>query len=402
MRPFPAAPAFAQDLFTVGVTGTNGKTTTTFLIAALLATICRPVAKVTTLGSFLDEEAILVPPGYEGFIQTMQRCLARGGRYAAVEFTSEALLLGAARGWPPRVAVFTNISHDHLDAHASMEQYLASKAQLFMHLPEGGAAILNGCDEGASLIDELVPARVEKIRYGLRSRADAWSPLDLTARGVTFDWSGTRIDLEPSSRAGNVEVLSTRAIGEIFAENALAAFAAGVATGVPPAIAASVVSECPSLPGRFERVAERPDVVIDYAHSPDALARTLVTARALCRGRVTVVFGAGGDRDRAKRPLLGAAARSADRVVLTSDNPRSEDPRAIAASIREGLEGHAGVTEEIDRARAIAMAIHEAAEDDLILIAGKGHETEQIAGGVTRPFSDAGVARAARFRRPSA
>ncbi|MDB4994042.1 MAG: murE, partial [Myxococcaceae bacterium] len=369
MRPFPAAPAFAEDLFTVGVTGTNGKTSTTFLTAALLATIARPVAKVTTLGSFLDDEAIVVPPGYEGFLETMRRGLARGGRYAAVEFTSEALALGAARGWPARIAVFTNISHDHLDAHASMEAYLASKAQLFMHLPAGGTAILNGCDEGASLIDGVVPEGVTKVRYGLRSRADAWCALDLAARGVTFDWSGTHIGLEPSRLAGDVTTLTTRAVGAIFAENALAAFAAGIAAGVPAELCARTIAEQAPLAGRFERVAEHPDVVVDYAHSPDALERTLATARALCGGRVTLVFGAGGDRDRKKRPLLGAAAAAADRVILTSDNPRSEDPRDIAAALREGLGAHADVRVELDRARAIAMAVEDAGDGDLVLIA---------------------------------
>lgn len=395
MRPFPDAPSFARELVSVGVTGTNGKTTITTLTSALLGLLARPVARITTLGCFLDDERLTVPPHYEGFIATMQRCLARGGRYAAVEFTSEALSLGAARGWPCKIGVFSNFSRDHLDAHASEEHYLASKAQLFVTLAPDGAAVLNGCDEGAALIAEVVPSSVEKIHFGLASRGTPWTALDLAASAVTFDWSGTRIALESSPRVRAGSVLTVPGIGEIFAENAIAALAAGLAAGVSLDAAIETLAHVAPPVGRFERVATSPDVVVDYAHSPDALARTLSTARALTGGRVTVVFGAGGDRDREKRPLLGAAARVADRVILTSDNPRSEDPRAIAHAIREGIGRHTAVDVELDRARAIELAVREAGENDLVLIAGKGHETEQISATGRRHFSDSDVARAA-------
>src|SRR4029453_16526048 len=154
---------WSSALFTVGVTGTNGKTSTTSMIAAALALLGRPVAKATTLGFFLDDEALDVSAHHAGFIATMRRCLDAGGRYAAVEFTSEALALGAARSWPGRGGVFTNLSHDHLDAHQSPEHYLASKAQLFMTLPAGGAAILNGCDANAALLEDVLPMGVERI-----------------------------------------------------------------------------------------------------------------------------------------------------------------------------------------------------------------------------------------------
>ena len=395
MRQVPDPPPFARELFSVGVTGTNGKTTITTWTAALLGLLARPVATITTLGCFLDDERLTVPPHHEGFIATMQRCLARGGRYAAIEYTSEALSLGAARGWPCRIGVFSNFSRDHLDAHATEEHYLASKAQLFVTLTPDGTAVLNGCDEAAAIIAEVVPASVAKISFGLPSRGTPWTALDLAAREVTFDWSGTRVAIAPSPLVPDGCVLTIQGIGEIFAENAMAALAAGLAAGLPLATAIETLARVAAPIGRFERVASAPDVVVDYAHSPDALARTLATARALTGGRVTLVFGAGGDRDREKRPLLGAAARAADRVILTSDNPRSEDPRAIAHAIREGIGSHVAVDEELDRARAIERAVRDVGEGDLVLVAGKGHETEQISSTGRRHFSDADVARAA-------
>jgi len=386
----------------VGVTGTNGKTSTTTLIAAALAELARPVAVATTLGFFLDGEALDVPAHDRGFVATLEACRARGGRYAAVEFTSEALAFGAAKRWPCRIGVFTNLSHDHRDAHGSAEHYLASKAQLFMALAAGGAAVLNGCDASAALLTEVLPADVEPIRYGTESRGAPWGKLDLCARSVSVGWFGTRCELEPSARfEGAPRAIEIRAIGAIFAENALAALAAAALAGVPVEIAAAALARWTPPPGRFEVVAEHPHVVVDYAHTPDALSRTLVTARALCRGRLTLVFGAGGDRDRAKRPLLGAAASAADRVIMTSDNPRSEDPRQIAAEIRAGLSAHAPVEEELDRARAIESAVRDASRDDVIVIAGKGHELVQIVGDESRRFSDQAVALAAHAERHS-
>ncbi len=392
MRHVPDPPPFAEKLFTVGVTGTNGKTTTTTFIASLLAAIARPVAKITTLGFFLDDTPLDVPPHYEGFVQTLRRGFEGGGKYAAIEFTSEALSLGAARGWPCDVAVFTNLSRDHLDAHGSMEHYLASKAQLFVTLKHGGSAVLNACDEAAALIDEVVPAGRRKLLYGLPSRGAVWGAPDLVATDVRFDWSGTRVTLAPSSVISHACTLHVRAIGEIFAENALAALAAALAANLPLERALDVLASVATPDGRFERVAGSPNVVVDYAHSPDALARTLATARALCTGKLTVVFGAGGNRDVEKRPLLGRAATAADRIVLTSDNPRDESPQEIARAIREGVSAHDHVDVELDRGRAIELALADAADDDLIVIAGKGHERDQLIQGERRAFSDREVA----------
>ncbi len=393
LAPPPATPAWAEELFTVGVTGTNGKTSTTLMIAAALGLLARPVASSTTLGFRLDDQVLDVPPHHEGFTRTMRRCLDLGGRYAAVEFTSEALAFGAAKAWPSRVAVFTNLSHDHRDAHGTAEHYLASKAQLFMALPGGGSAVLNGCDPAAELISQVLPAGVKVVRYGIRSRGEPWGDLDLDARRVDVSWSGTRIELEASQTfEGTPRSIEIAAIGEVFAENALAALGAAALSGVPLGPAAGALARFTPPAGRFEVVAAHPHVVIDYAHTPDALARTLATARSLCEGRLTVVFGAGGDRDREKRPLLGRAATAADRVILTSDNPRSEDPRAIAHEIRAGLASHPAVDEELDRALAIERAIRDAAAKDVIIVAGKGHELEQIAHGTRSRFSDREVA----------
>jgi len=394
VRPPPAAPPWASSLFSVGVTGTNGKTTTTSMTAALLGELARPVARITTVGAFLDEERQEVPPHYAGFLETLERCLHRGGRYAALEFTSEALALGFAKAWPCRVAVFTNLSLDHSDAHGSPEHYLASKAQLFMALPAGATAVLNGRDPAAQLLSEVIPPGVEVLTYGVPSRGDAWAPLDLAAHSIRLGWEGTHFELEPCARFPALpRELSIRAIGEIFVENALAALGAALASRVPAVAAAEALARVAPPPGRFQVVRERPYAVVDYAHTPDALSRTLETARALTSGRVCVVFGAGGQRDRGKRPLMGAAARGADRVIVTSDNPRNEDPVSIIAEIVAGLGDHPDVIREVDRARAIELALRGSAPQDLVLIAGKGHELEQEFAGVRTAFSDVAVVR---------
>jgi len=395
LRPPPSAPTWAESLFTVGVTGTNGKTSTTATIAALLAALARPVARVTTVGSFLDEEQLDVPDHYDGFLETMRRCVAAGGRYAAVEFTSEALALGFAKAWPCRIAVFTNLTQDHANAHRSMEDYLASKAQLFMALPPGGIAVLNARDAGAELLAEVVPAGVEILSYGVPARGDSWAAADLAAHSPRPSFQGTTFELEPSRRFPDLPAaLRIRAIGEVFVENAMAALGAALAARVPMATATAVLAQVAPPVGRFQVIHERPYVVVDYAHTPDALQRTLQTARQLCTGRLSVVFGAGGQRDRVKRPLLGAAARGADRVVLTSDNPRNEDPLAIMAEIAQGLDGHGDVRHEMRRDRAIRLALRDAGPEDLVLIAGKGHERTQEAAGVQLPFADESIVRA--------
>ena len=390
----PAAPAWAKRLFTIGVTGTNGKTSTTSAVAALLGELGRPVARMTTLGAFLDETRLEVGPNYAGFIETMRRGLKAGGRYAALELTSEALALGFARAWPCQIGVFTNLTLDHSDAHPTPEHYLASKAQLFIALPAGGSAVLNARDPNAALLAEVLGSGVELIGYGVPSRGELWTKPELAARSIRVGVDGTHFEIEDSGRfPGLPRSWSIRAIGEVFVENALAALGAALAASVPPERAAAVLASIAPPPGRFQLLCERPYVVVDYAHTPDALERTLATGRKLCSGRLTVVFGAGGGRDRAKRPLLGAAAGKADRIVLTADNPRNEDPAAIADEIAAGIGAHADVVRELDRKRAIELALRDAGADDWILILGKGHEQHQEVAGIKTAFSDEAIVR---------
>jgi UDP-N-acetylmuramoyl-L-alanyl-D-glutamate--2,6-diaminopimelate ligase len=285
------------------------------------------------------------------------------------------------------------LSPDHSDAHGTVEQYLAAKAQLFMSLPAGGTAVLNGRDQAARLLCDVIGSEVDVIRYGAPSRGPAWASLDLAVEEIEVSWSGTRANLASSARfPGLPRELKLQAIGEVFLENALAALGAALAASVPVERAVARLAELPPPPGRFQVVRTKPYVVVDYAHTPDALARTLATARKLCTGKLTLVFGAGGDRDKAKRPLMGAAARAADKIVLTSDNPRSEDPLAIMTAIEAGIDNRADLVREADRASAIRLAIGRAGPDDVVVIAGKGHETEQLVGEARLPFSDVAIA----------
>ena len=378
-----APPPWSQQLLSVGVTGTNGKTSTTRWIAACLARVASPVAQATTLGSFLDDEPFEAPKTYQGFLATMAAAVERGGRFAVLELTSEALAKGFARAWPCKVGVFTNLTHDHLDAHGTPEHYLASKAQLFLHLKAGGTAVLNGCDAASELIKEIIPPGIRVLSYGVPSRGKAVLPLDVEATSVETSWRGTAIGLR-SSLDGMVSKLTIPAIGAIYAENALAALLGAMAAGAPCDVAAAALEAAVAPPGRFQVVHEKPYVVVDYAHTPDALARTLRIARALRSegAKLTVVFGAGGHRDTKKRGPMGRSASLADRVVLTSDNPRTEDPRAIARAIRAGIKPKVNVKVELDRAKAIRLALRDAKEDDIVVLAGKGHETEQTIGTV--------------------
>ncbi len=385
-----------SELEHVGVTGTNGKTSTTRFVAAALGALVRPVPSITTIGAFIDDERFATALTRSGMLAALRTALERGARYAALEVTSEVLARGFARTWPFRAAVFTNLTRDHLDAHGSAEHYFASKAQLFHALPAvSGVAVVNGCDEVSELLLEVTPPGVRRLTYGVASRGAAKlaltacaGPVDLTLRGTSAE-----IALAPELGGGSVR-LATRAIGEIFLENALGACVVALALGAPRADVLERIAVLPTPTGRFEVVAENPVVVIDYAHTPDALERTVATARHIAgNARVTLVFGAGGHRDRDKRPAMGAAVARADRAILTSDNPREEDPAEIAAAIRAGMPASFSVLVELDRERAIRQAVLEAAVADVVVIAGKGHERTQTSGGVAREFSDHDVAR---------
>lgn len=388
-----APPEWYGALTALGVTGTNGKTSTTAFLATALGELRRPVARTSTIGSYLDDTLLDLPKSSEGLLETLRQCHDAGGRFVVFEVTSEVLQRGFARAFPMQIGVFTNLTHDHLDAHGSPEHYLASKAQLFMALPEGGTAVLNACDPASALLEEVIPKGVRIIRYGVPSRGAVPTGTELVARSVSFDFDATLVSLEANSLVGSSPPpIRVRAAGDVYAENALAALGAALAAGVPIERAAAALARAEPPPGRFEVVSRRPYVVVDYAHSPDALARTVLAAKRLAPEKLIVVFGAGGHRDRDKRPKMGDAAKLADRVVITSDNPRNEDPGAIAAAIHAGLAGHPNVHVELERRAAIRRAVLEAGAGDVVLIAGRGHEAEQIVGDVAVPFSDKDVA----------
>ncbi len=397
-RPLPTRPSFAEDFLSVGVTGTNGKSSTTTWIAALLARKYAPVARATTLGYYLDDERLDYPFDFDGFAAALGEAHRRGARACALEVTSEALQHGFAKVWPFRVGVFTNLTHDHLDVHTTPEHYLASKAQLFVHLAEGGVAVLNACDPASALLREVLPPTVSVLTYGVASRGEPRGDVDLFVRAPSVERN--RIALERSARADAFPTELTVGFPavDIFVENALAAALGAWAAGVSPADITEALSKVELPEGRFEVVADEPLVIVDYAHTPDALSRTLAAARSLVdseHGRVLLVFGAGGDRDTRKRGPMGHAARAADVIYVTSDNPRTEDPMTIARELALGIGVHPHVTMELDRARAIESAIGGARPGDVVLICGKGHETDQTIGTTRHPFSDRAIARAA-------
>lgn len=404
VNPYPPAPTWADEIATIAVTGTDGKTSTTrFCAAGLAAARLGPVARMTTVDAGIDDQLGPPPDDHDGFLAMMRALHQRGGRRAAIEVTSATLGLGFARAWPVRVGVFTNLGNDHLRTHGSPEHYLASKAQLFVALPAGGAAVLNAGDPNAALLAEVLPGGVRALWFAGPGAAEH-RQVDVRVRSIAPSWDGLALELEASEQLGPMPTRMRLATPAPFqAGNAAAALLACVALGVDGVDAAAAIERCPAPPGRFELVTVPgvvgPRVIVDYAHTPEALRAALASARALCGGRLIVVLGAGGETDRSKRPKLGQAASAADEVVLTSDNPRGEDPAAIAAEIEAGLVDQLPRSRVLDRDRAIADAIERADASDLVLIAGKGHERTQAFAGQLRPFCDRASARAALERR---
>jgi UDP-N-acetylmuramoyl-L-alanyl-D-glutamate--2,6-diaminopimelate ligase len=390
--------AALRRLTTVATTGTNGKTTTTSMVASIVAASGEPSARLTTVGGEVSGRAIEAPDLPSLFLATVEEAVAAGVRTLALEVTSMALAGGFAARWPPSVAVFTNITRDHLDLHGSPEAYLAAKAQLFMALRDGGTAVLNGDDPASALVREVISPGVRVVTFSTRTEAT------LRATSVRSREDGLLVSLAdgPLARALGGG-LSLGARGEVHARNALAAALAADAAGYGPEAIREGLARFVAVAGRFEVISRDPMVVVDYAHTPDALDATLASARALCRGDLHCVFGCGGDRDEGKRPLMGAVVDAlADVAWLTSDNPRSEDPEAIMDAVLTGVSiPRARWVREVDRARAIAGAIASANPEDVVLVAGKGHERTQEIRGQEIPFDDAAVARAALARRAS-
>ena len=391
----PAAARFFGDptaeLEVVGVTGTNGKTTTVFLLRHLLEAGGRQTGLLGTVKRVVggvEEEVERTTPEAIELQATFRAMLDSGDRACAMEVSSHALELGRVAGIRFACRIFTNLTQDHLDFHETMEAYFAAKRRLF---DDPGISVVNVDDE----YGRRIAAEVECVTFGVEREAD------YRAREVEFDLMGSRFVCETPD--GELE-LSSPLPGLFNVQNVLGAVAAARSLGVPGEAIADALPGVGRVPGRFEPVDEGQDfgVLVDYAHTPEALENVLAAAREVTRGRLHVVFGAGGDRDRGKRPLMGEAARRlADRVLVTSDNPRSEEPDSIVDAIMEGAGPEA--ERETDRRRAIARAIETAAPGDVVVIAGKGHEQgQEFENGRKEPFDDVNEARAALRARQGA
>jgi UDP-N-acetylmuramoyl-L-alanyl-D-glutamate--2,6-diaminopimelate ligase len=373
----------SRTLDVLGVTGTNGKTTTTRMIAAILEASGRPCGVIGTVGAqFRDKSWTLenttpLPPELHGLLAQMKEL---GAWAVAMEVSSHALALDRVEDVHFRVAALTNITRDHLDFHQTLEAYAAAKHRLFGMTQ---AAVLNIDDEHGARWYGEIRHRMPTLSYSLHGEAD------LVARNVVTGASGSTFEVDGVAMRVHLP-------GFFNLSNALAAIGVARTLGIDLETAAHGLDVLDRVPGRMEHVSGGDvDVVVDYSHTPDSLENALLALRETTEHGLAVVFGCGGDRDRGKRPEMGrVAATYADRIYVTSDNPRSESPAAIVAEIETGIGAHAHVV-EVDRRAAILRAIDEAAPGDVVLIAGKGHETYQIIGGQTLPFDDADVARQA-------
>lgn len=388
---FYGRPSEALDM--VGITGTNGKTTTAFLLDSILGAAGRRTGLFGTVFYRTPGRAVLATnttPESLDLTRLLAELRREGGTAAILEVSSHALALDRVWGMGFAAAVFTNLTRDHLDFHGTMDEYFAAKRRLFEGTGAGApqAAILNFDDPRSRELAGLCP---RTLTYGLGEGADV--------RARVYRHSGAGLSFKARTPLGSIH-LQSELLGRVNVSNILGAAAAAMALGVDAEAIAQGVAQMRTVPGRFERVeAGQPFlVVVDYAHTDDALTRLLETAHELpLRGRVLLVFGAGGERDRTKRPMMGeAAGRGADLVVVTSDNPRGEDPEAIVREIVPGLD-RTGTPYmvEIDRGQAIARILAEARAGDVVLLAGKGHEAYQVIGSRAIPFDDRAVAREA-------
>jgi UDP-N-acetylmuramoyl-L-alanyl-D-glutamate--2,6-diaminopimelate ligase len=382
-------PADSLDL--VGVTGTNGKTTTTYLIDAALRAAGETVGLVGTVEYRIGDrliEATRTTPESSDLQDLFRRMVDAGCRRAVLEVSSHSLVLKRVHGCAFKVAVFTNLTRDHLDFHGDMDAYFAAKRLLFdTLLREDGHAIVNRDDDRA---EDLIRASRGKVwTYSLSQ------PADLAVEELTLSLEATHVRVK--TPVGPLEI-RTPLIGRFNVQNLLAALGAGLALGIPEDALVRGLGSLRGVPGRLERVVAGQDftVIVDYAHTDDALKNLLETVRELRPRRLITVFGCGGDRDRTKRPLMGAvASRLSDVVILTSDNPRSEPPEAILEEIRRGIppSRSADVHAIVDRREAIAKALEMGREGAVVVIAGKGHEPYQQIRDRAVPFDDRQVAR---------
>lgn len=377
----------ARELVLAGVTGTNGKTTTVWLLRHLLgghyaAASLGTLGVIGTEGRWSPGGESLTTPGPVELAALLRSLVESGVGAVAMEVSSHALAQARVRGVRFDAAVFTNLTRDHLDYHGTVEDYRAAKRSLVDLLRPEGVAVINREDPSWSGLDEVAPRAVS---FALAPPAEVWvEELELGGYGARFGL------VTPQGRVRAELPL----LGAFNVQNALGAAAAALALGVPLEEVAARLATAPQVPGRLEKIADVPCPVLrDYAHTPDALERVLTALRPLVKGRLIVVFGAGGDRDHGKRPLMGGVAeRLSDLAIVTSDNPRTESPEAIVAEIVAGMSG-GGYRLVVDRRAAIELALTEASAEDLVLLAGKGHETYQIVGAEKFPFDEAEIVR---------
>ena len=397
----------SEELTLIGITGTNGKTTTSYVLASIFEAAGIKCGRIGTIGYRIGEreqDASRTTPEAPELQQMLRAMVDEGCGACVMEVSSHALALRRADNLRFAAGVFTNLTRDHLDFHGDMESYFVAKRRLFEVLPDGAVGVINVDDRRGP---DLLAAARRPVTYAIDAAADVRpGPLTFTLDGLAFEVRTPR---------GTLHVRSPL-VGRPNAYNILAAAATAMAIDLPFSAIEAGISRLHNVPGRFQVVSESSDdvrVIVDYAHTDDALKNLLETARPLATGRVVTVFGCGGDRDRTKRPLMGAvAARLSDLVIVTSDNPRSEDPERIIEEIRRGIvmpadriahKGQKGTPSLaiVDRRDAIEKAIKDATPGDLVLIAGKGHEKYQVIGDKTLPFDDVEVARSALARRRS-
>ena len=378
-----------KDLHLIGVTGTNGKTTTTYIVESILKAAGKPAAVLGTIeyrGPGFDSVAERTTPEAPDLEKLFRQVVDAGWQHAVMEVSSHAIQMKRVAGLQFEVAVFTNLSRDHLDFHGDMESYFQAKRKLFEGINgvKPRVMVLNADDSRYEDLRTIDPLRA--ISYGMQVAADIY-PVQ-----HSFGWEAT--DAMFKTPIGELKV-RTSLMGKANVYNVGAAIGVAVALGIPAQAIARGIEELRHVPGRFEIVsAGQPfRVIVDYAHTDDALEKVLKSAREITRGRLIVVFGCGGERDRTKRPVMGqVAARESDYAIITSDNPRGENPIAIIREIEEGIKS-ANYRIEVDRRKAIRLALTEAMEGDTVLIAGKGHETYQTIGTTVHPFDDRLVAK---------
>jgi len=397
----------SEQLTLVGITGTNGKTTTSYLLTSIFEAAGLTCGRIGTVGYRIGNrefEAARTTPEAPELQRMLRDMVSQGCSACVMEVSSHALVLRRADNLQFAAGVFTNLTRDHLDFHGDMEQYFVAKRRLFELLPPNAVAITNADDRRGA---QFAAAAGRPVTYAI----DA--PADVTPGPISFSLDG--LQFEARTPRGTLHLRSPL-VGRPNAYNILAAVTTAMALDVPFGAIENGIRDLANVPGRFQVVSGKDDevrVVVDYAHTDDALKNLLETARPLASGRVITVFGCGGDRDRTKRPLMGAvAARLSDVVIVTSDNPRSENPAQIIEEIKRGIVlpadrlGPKGTGPKVpvcfaitDRKEAIDRAVKEARAGDLVLVAGKGHEKYQVIGDRTFPFDDVAVAQAALTQR---